>query len=157
MGYGFISVAASPTTSCSAISNQRKTRQRSTPIYIEYNTAYGDNGSPTLAYCQGNGEIGLIAAYKVNVSHNLVRTNAGTGCSGYNIYGLEVSQGNNTIVVDANWVDGLNGNNTFCTRAAHSRTDRRMYWARAQILPIRRFHRLLPVAVPPMLLPACKP
>jgi len=57
----------------------------------------------------GNGEIGLVAAYNVTVTRNLVQTNAVTGCSGYKIYGLELSQDNSTTVVDNNWVDGLNG------------------------------------------------
>jgi len=83
------------------------------PIYLEYNTTYGNNATPTGAYCQGNGEIGVVAAYNVTVTHNLVQTNAVTGCSGYAIYGLEVSQDNNTDKVDNNWVGSLNGNNTF--------------------------------------------
>jgi hypothetical protein len=82
-------------------------------IFIKYNTTYGDNATPTGAYCQGNGEIGLVAAYNVNVTHNIVQTDAVTGCSGDRIYGLEVSQGNSTSVVDTNWVAGINGNNTF--------------------------------------------
>lgn len=83
------------------------------PIFIEYNTTYGDNAAPNGAYCQGNGEISLVAAYPVTVAHNLVQTNAVTGCSGDKIYGLEVSQDNSTTIVDGNWVDGLDGNNTF--------------------------------------------
>ncbi len=83
------------------------------PIYIEYNTTYGNNAAPIGAYCQGNGEIGLVASYNVTVTHNLVQTSALTGCSGDKIYGLEVSQDNSTSVVDNNWVDGFNGNNTF--------------------------------------------
>lgn len=83
------------------------------PIFIEYNTAYGNNAAPIGAYCQGNGEIGLVAAYNITETYNLVQTSAATGCSGDTIYGLEVSQDNSSTVVDNNWVDGVNGNNTF--------------------------------------------
>jgi hypothetical protein len=83
------------------------------PIFIKYNTTYGNNAAPTGAYCQGNGEISLVSAYKVQVTNNLVQTAAASGCSGDSIFGLEVSQSNNTTVVDNNWVAGLSGNNTF--------------------------------------------
>jgi hypothetical protein len=83
------------------------------PIIIRNNTTYGDNATPIGAYCQGNGEIGLVSAYKVQVTNNLSQTAAATGCSGYTIYGLEVSQSNNTTVVNDNWALGENGNNTF--------------------------------------------
>jgi hypothetical protein len=83
------------------------------PIFIKYNTTYGNNAAPTGAYCQGNGEIGLISVDSVSVTHNIAQTNAVTGCSGDNIYGLEVTQSNSTNVVDANWVAALDGNNTF--------------------------------------------
>jgi hypothetical protein len=83
------------------------------PIIIRNNTTYGDNATPIGAYCQGNGEIGLVSAYKVQVTNNLSQTAAATGCSGYTIYGLEVSQSNNTTVVNDNWAIGMNGANTF--------------------------------------------
>jgi hypothetical protein len=83
------------------------------PIVIRNNTTYGDNATPIGAYCQGNGEIGLVSAYKVQVTNNLSQTAAATGCSGYTIYGLEVSQSNNTTVVNDNWAIGMNGANTF--------------------------------------------
>jgi acid phosphatase class B len=45
-------------------------------------------------------------------ARTIAQTNAVTGCSGDNIYGLEVSQSNSTNVVDADWIAGLDGNNT---------------------------------------------
>jgi hypothetical protein len=126
------------------------------PIYIKYNTTYGNNAAPTGAYCQGNGEISLVAAFNVNVTRNIVQTNAITGCSCYRIYGLEVSQDNSTSVVDANWVAGLGGNNTFLYASGSFAYGSANVLGTSPILLIRRFHRYLLVAVPPMFLPAWK-
>jgi hypothetical protein len=83
------------------------------PFYLKYNTAWGNNNAPTEEYCQGNGELDIVEAFNVQSTNNLAETNAATGCGGYPIYAMTVSESNGTTVSNDNYAYGVNGNNTF--------------------------------------------
>ena len=83
------------------------------PIYIEHNTVYGNNQSTTGEYCAGQGEIAVTAAFNVTAEDNLTMTSEADGCSGDAIYAFSMSTGNNTDVVQSNWLYSAAGNTTF--------------------------------------------
>jgi hypothetical protein len=80
------------------------------PVYLVNNTAFGDNTDTQLntTYC---GEITLQQSKGINVSNNIARTNAATGCGTNPNYALFVGLGDGSDVVKANFAYGISGLN----------------------------------------------
>jgi hypothetical protein len=83
------------------------------PIYIAYNTSWGneiDNNQQQNNLCA---EVLLNSAYSVNESYNLVETSSPTQCAGNRIYALSAYNVNGTVSASNNFAFGYNGQNTF--------------------------------------------
>jgi hypothetical protein len=80
------------------------------PIFVEYNTSYGNDGDSSLnaTVC---GEITLGKASNVQVLYNIAETTSMSGCGSNPNYAFYVGGGDATDVIDLNLGYGLNGQN----------------------------------------------
>ena len=81
-------------------------------IWLSQNTSWGNLADPNQSWL-GCGEIAIDHASDVHISGNLISTKSATGCGGHPIYGLSISEGDNTDSVIGNFAFGYNGYNTF--------------------------------------------
>ena len=81
------------------------------PIYIEHNTAYGNETQSGQRNTGGCGEIGLNQSLNTQViGANLTETTTATGCGGNTVYAIKADNGNGTNVVNGNWGYSSSGN-----------------------------------------------
>lgn len=83
------------------------------PIFVEHNTTYGNEQSPTRDFCGGQGEIAINAAFNVTSTGNLAMTSGAEAPCGDDVYTFSMNAGNNTDVVSGNWLYSAAGNTTF--------------------------------------------
>ena len=80
-------------------------------IYVEYNTTFGNVTDPNNASGGSCGEVYVLIAHSTTVSHNLLATNAATGCNGHNLYAAYVAPGQGDVTVATNWLYSASGFN----------------------------------------------
>jgi hypothetical protein len=81
------------------------------PIVIANNTSYGNNGDSALNSGEC-GEITLQQSTHVQVYNNIAQTNAAKGCGSNPNYAFYVANGDGTDVINQNFGDGIDGQNT---------------------------------------------
>lgn len=80
------------------------------PIFIEYNTSYGNNADNTNQNTGGScGDIRLLNTLNTQALHNLSQTAAATGCGGYGLYAYYLATGGNSDVIDFDWGASASG------------------------------------------------
>lgn len=80
------------------------------PIIIQNNTAYGNNGDHNMNSTEC-GEITLQQSSNVQVKNNITKTNAITGCGVNPNFAFYVANGDSTDIVNVNVGYGVTGNN----------------------------------------------
>jgi hypothetical protein len=80
-------------------------------IYVEYNTSWDNVTDPNNASSGSCGEAYVLIAQNTTVSHNLLATNAATGCNGHNLYAAYVAPGEGSDTVATNWLYSASGFN----------------------------------------------
>jgi len=83
------------------------------PIYIAYNTSWGNEINYNQQPNHLCAEVLLNAAYSVSESYNLVEAGGATECDGDSIYALSAYNVNGSVSSSNNFAFGYNGQNTF--------------------------------------------
>jgi hypothetical protein len=81
------------------------------PMYIEYNTCYGNETDSNQRPGGSVGELRIVSGYSNTWSNNLIQTTASTVYGGQTLYGAYVATGNGTDTVSGNWIYTASGNN----------------------------------------------
>jgi hypothetical protein len=87
----------------------------SAPVYIKFNTAYGNNKATNRLYCVANGDIGIEAAYTTTAQNNIAQTDTANGCAGVAKWAFEYSNSNNSVTINSNWLYSAAGNTEFAS------------------------------------------
>lgn len=85
----------------------------SSPIYWRYNTAYGNLKADNLDNTSC-GDVTMLDSFLTNVTHNIIETTAEHGCltNERDRYGIFINTGDDTDVVETNWIYSASAQNT---------------------------------------------